>query len=81
VLTHPDHLTDKQRQLRDELPAACPDMIDLAGLVTSFADLLRPNEGNHKRLDGWIATARAADLPNLHTFIRGFDLDHDVGRA
>jgi hypothetical protein len=43
--THPDHLTDKQRSLRDELSAACPEMIDLAALVASFADLLDPRSG------------------------------------
>ena len=60
VLTHPDHLTDNQRERRDELTAACPEMIDICGLVSSFADLLRPRKGNNERLDEWIATARAA---------------------
>lgn len=39
VLIRTDHLSDKQRRLRDELVAACPEMIDLAGLVHSLADL------------------------------------------
>jgi hypothetical protein len=63
LLTHPDHLTDKQRQLRNELSAACPQMIDLAGLVGSFADLLHPREGNDKRLDEWIGTAGPLTYP------------------
>ena len=81
LLTHPDHLTDKQRSLRDELTAACPEMTDLAALVASFADLLDPRSGNDKRLDDWISTVRAADLPNLHAFTRGLDLDLDAVRA
>jgi hypothetical protein len=68
LLTCPDLLSDKRRQLRDELSAACPQMIDLAELISSFAELLHPNEGNDRRLDEWVATARAADLPNLHAF-------------
>jgi transposase len=81
VLTHPDHLTDTQRERRRELTTACPDMIDLTGLVGSFADLLRPREANNARLDAWIAAVRAADLPHLHTFARGLELDLDAVHA
>ncbi|MCC5575896.1 transposase [Microtetraspora sp. AC03309] len=56
-------------------------MIDLAGLVRGFADLLRPREGNADRLDAWIATAKAADLPHPRTFTRGLDQDRDAVRA
>ncbi len=44
VLTHPDHLSDNQRQHRHQLTTACPEMIDLTELVGSFAALLRPSE-------------------------------------
>lgn len=81
LLTRPDHLTDERRRLLDDLTSACPEMIDLAGLVRSFAGLLRPHEGNAGRLDAWIATARAAQLPHLHAFIRGLDQDRDAVRA
>jgi transposase len=81
VLTHPDHLSDSQREHRHELTTACPDMIDLTRLVGSFAALLQPADGNSTRLDAWIAAARAADLPHLHTFARGLELDHDAVHA
>nr|WP_162795779.1 ISL3 family transposase [Nonomuraea lactucae] len=81
LLTRPDDLKDEHRRLLDDLTAACPEMIDLAGLVRGFADLLRPREGNADRLDAWITTARAADLPHLHAFIRGLDQDRDAVRA
>jgi hypothetical protein len=81
VLTHPDHLTENQREHRHELTTACPEMIDLTGLVGSFAALLQPCEGNSARLDAWIAAVRAADLPHLHTFARGLELDHDAVHA
>jgi transposase len=81
VLTHPDHLTDAQRERHHELTTACPEMIDLTTLVGSFAALLRPRDGNDARLDAWITAVRAADLPHLNTFARGLDLDHEAVQA
>ncbi len=81
LLTRPGNLTGKQQRLRDELTAACPEMIDVAGPVRAFADLLRPREGNADRLDTWITAARAADLPHPHAFTRGLDQDRDAVRA
>jgi Transposase len=81
VLTRPDHLSDKQRSLRDDLVAACPELIDLTDLVGSFVGLLKPRAGNDKRLDDWITAARAADLPHLHAFTRGLDQDRNAVNA
>ncbi|GAB4054923.1 ISL3-like element IS466 family transposase [Catellatospora paridis] len=81
MLTRPDNLTDKQRAVRDDLTAACPEMIDLAELIRSFAGLLQPQHGNSERLDEWITTARAASLPCLHSFSRGLDQDRDAVHA
>jgi transposase len=50
-------------------------MTALASLIASFAALLVPGPGNAERLQEWIAAARAADLPHLHSFARGLDLD------
>jgi len=38
--------------------------------------LLHPADGNTNQLAAWITTARSADLPHLHAFTRGLDLDH-----
>jgi len=81
VLTHPDHLTDAQRERHHELTTACPEMIDLTRLVGSFAALLQPREDNGARLDAWIAAVRAADLPHLHAFARGLELDYEAVQA
>jgi transposase len=81
ILTRPDNLTSKQQQLRDDLVASCPQMIDLADLVTGFAALLEPKPGNDIRLDDWIATTAAADLPHLHAFTRGLAQDRDAVNA
>uniref|UniRef100_UPI0013D8895C transposase n=1 Tax=Candidatus Frankia nodulisporulans TaxID=2060052 RepID=UPI0013D8895C len=81
LLTRPDRLTDSQHDRLGDLTTACPEMIDLAGLVRGFAQLLHPADGNAHRLDEWITTARAADLPHLHAFTRGLDLDRAAVNA
>ena len=42
------------------LTAACPEMTSLAGLVRSFAALLRPDPANQAKLSEWAQTARLA---------------------
>lgn len=81
VLTHPDHLTDNQRERHHELTTACPEMIDLTGLIGSFAALLQPHEDNGAGLTAWITAVRAAELPHLHTFARGLELDRGAVQA
>ena len=50
-------------------------MTALASLIRYFAALLAPAPGNDARLRQWITGARAADLPHVHSFTRGLDLD------
>jgi transposase len=75
LLTRPDALSDAQQSLLSQLTGACPEMTSLAGLVRSFAALLKPDPANQARLQDWTRTARACDLPNVHAFTRGLDLD------
>ncbi len=75
LLTQPDALSDSQQALLGKLTAACPEMTSLAGLVHDFAALLVPDPANQARLGNWAEAARAADLPSLHAFTRGLDLD------
>ncbi len=56
-------------------------MTALAGLVGDFAALLAPTAGNELRLTGWIDQARGEDLPHLHAFTRGLELDRDAVNA
>ncbi|GAB2977401.1 ISL3 family transposase [Amycolatopsis acidiphila] len=82
LLTRPDRLKDHQRERLDAAVAACPEMTALAGLVGDFAALLAPTVGNDIRLTGWIDQARAEDLPHLHAFTRGLEIDrHAVNAA
>jgi transposase len=81
LLTRPDTLSDAQQSLLGELTAACPEMTSLAGLVRSFAALLKPDPGNEAKLKDWTETTRASDLPNVHAFTRGLDMDIDAAIA
>jgi Transposase len=81
LLTRPDALSDSQQVLLGKLTAACPEMTSLAGLVCDSAALLHPDPGNEARLSGWARTARAADLPSVHAFVRGLDLDAQAAIA
>jgi transposase len=81
LLTRPDRLTAGQHETLAELTAACPEMTALTSLITSFAALLAPDPGNDARLLQWITDARAADLPHVHSFTRGLDLDIQAATA
>jgi transposase len=56
-------------------------MTTLASLVTSFAALLVPQPGNSGLLRQRTTAARAADLPCLHAFANGLDLDIQAATA
>src|SRR5262249_36759670 len=68
LLTRPDALSDAQQALLGKLTAACPEMTSLAGLVQSFAALLKPDPGNDGKLQEWTRDAPAADLPSVRAF-------------
>ena len=48
---------------------------ELAGLISSFAKLLKPADDNDERLQECATQVRAAGLPHLHSFTRGLDQD------
>ena len=50
-------------------------MTALAELISSFAQMLTPARENDAELQRWITSAREVDLPHLHSFTRGLDLD------
>ena len=81
LLTRPDNRTDAQRETAGHLASACPEMTALDDLIGSFAAMLVPDPANEERLQQWIAAARAADLPHLHSFTRGLELDLKAATA
>jgi transposase len=81
LLTRPTALSKSQQELLGQLTAACPEMTSLATLVGSFAALLRPDPENETRLKDWAEAARGCDLPVIHAFTRGLDLDPQAATA
>jgi transposase len=53
----------------------------LDSLISSFAAILAPDPGNEDKLQRWIAAARGAGLPHLHSFARGLELDIKAATA
>lgn len=81
LLTRPDRLAGGQQETASRVETACPEMTALATLIRDFAALLAPDPGNTTRLQEWITSARAADLPHVHAFTRGLDLDIQAATA
>ncbi|MBC7277079.1 ISL3 family transposase [Nocardioides sp. NBC_00368] len=75
LLTNPANLSDVQQKTVAQLSGACAEMTALTSLITSFAALLTPCDANDTQLDAWITAVREADLPSVHSFSRGLDLD------
>ncbi|WP_406360424.1 ISL3 family transposase [Streptomyces sp. NBC_01544] len=84
LLTDPENLRPKETTLLEKIAAACPEMTALAGLIRGFAALLKPGEGNDVKLTEWVTAAHAVDLPYLHSFTNGLEIDRlavDAGRT
>ncbi|WP_406116009.1 ISL3 family transposase [Kitasatospora purpeofusca] len=75
LLTRPENLRDKDTALLRELTQSCSEMTELARLTGEFAQLLVPGEGNDAKLTDWITSVRSVDLPHLHSFANGLELD------
>jgi transposase len=75
LLTRPQNLRDKDSALLRELTRTCREMTELALLTGEFAKLLTPAEGNEAKLTTWITTADTTNLPHLHSFVNGIELD------
>ncbi|WP_443612858.1 ISL3 family transposase [Actinoallomurus purpureus] len=81
LLTRPDTLRPDQQELLHKTTRACPEISQLAALVRAFAQLLTPADENGDRLEEWIHSAEEANLPHVHSFVRGLRLDQDAVRA
>ncbi|WP_456112200.1 ISL3 family transposase [Streptomyces specialis] len=81
LLTRPEHLWTKDTALLGLLTTACPEMTALTRLTGEFAALLTPAQANDNKLTQWITTARASDLPHLHSFCNGLELDRAAVNA
>jgi transposase len=74
LLTHPDRLACADRQQLEQLLARCPHLAATAAHVATFAQMMTGRHG--ERLDDWITTVEADDLPHLRSFTNGLKRDH-----
>ncbi|MCA1222964.1 transposase, partial [Streptomyces sp. 8L] len=81
LLTRPENLRDKDTALLRELTQTCPEMTELACPTSEFAVLLAAKEGNDAKLTDWITRVRTTDLPHLHSFTNGLELDRAAVNA
>ena len=81
LLTRPGVLSDSQQELLGGLTAACPEMTSLAAPHRLLRRPAQARPRNEARLGNWAETARASDLPSMHAFTRGLDLDIDAAIA
>jgi transposase len=76
MLHHPDDLDDEERLTLKQVLTSCPHLETTAAHVRAFAEMLTGRHGD--RLDSWMTTVEADDLPHLHRFVRGLRRDYDA---
>jgi hypothetical protein len=64
LLTRPDNLKAEQQELLARFTAACPEMTQLATVISDFAPLPAPHADNADALSRRIVQLRGADLPH-----------------
>ena len=79
LLSHPETLTDAQRQQVQQLVTIHPDVAQMATEAQAFAGLLR--EQRVEAFDDWLQRALHASIRELRTFARGIKRDYDAVRA
>ena len=79
LLTHPARLAEREREQLAGILGRCPELKDLAGHVTGFAEILTRRLGGC--LDDWLAAAAASPgQPELRSFARGLRRDYQAVR-
>jgi transposase len=76
ILRRPDSLDDHEQTRLKEVLARCRHLEAASRHVAAFAEMLTGLRGD--RLDGWIATVEADDLPGLHSFTTGLRRDQQA---
>ncbi|GAA3466550.1 ISL3 family transposase [Nonomuraea roseola] len=79
IMAHPDHLDTEDKAKLEQLLDRCPELVDTAGLVRSFATMMTNRNGH--LLDDWITTAEAGASPHLAAFATGLRRDHAAVQA
>jgi transposase len=76
IMRRPDALDLEEQTRLKEILARCPHLDATSGHVAAFAEIMSNLRGN--RLDRWIATVEADDLPGLQSFTTGLRRDHQA---
>jgi transposase len=73
ILCRPEALEVKEQTRLQEVLARCPQLDAASQHAAAFAEIMSGLHGD--RLDGWIATVEANELPELHSFCAGLKRD------
>jgi transposase len=74
LLRRPDTLDEQEQLGLQQVLAACPHLAATAAHVAGFAQMLTGRRG--ERLDAWMATVDAEDLPYLRSLVTGLKQDY-----
>jgi transposase len=74
LLRRPDTLDEQEQLGLKQVLAACPHLEATAAHVAGFAQMLTSRHG--ERLDAWMATVDADELPYLRAFVTGLKQDY-----
>ena len=74
IMRRPESLTEEEQLRFKQVRARSPHLDATASHVAAFAEMLTGLHG--ERLDTWIATVEAAELPHLQSFASGLRRDH-----
>ncbi len=77
ITTHPDRLTDDEKDQLAVILDRSPFLASLDQHVTTFAEMM-VNRTGATQLKSWLAGVEADDLPALHSFAKGIDRDLDA---
>ena len=73
VTQHPDRRDSADQQRLRAILSRCPELDALHAHIREFAAMMGHRLG--ERLPRWLASARATDLPGLHSFVAGIERD------
>jgi transposase len=73
ITSHPDHLTDDEKDRLGQVKARSAQLSAAAGHVTAFAEMMTGRRG--ERPPAWIAAVDLDDLPHLRSSTSGIRRD------
>ncbi|MEV7006652.1 transposase [Streptosporangium sp. NPDC051022] len=74
ITSHPDHLSEEEAAALAQVTTRSTVLERLSTHVTAFTEMFTGRHGD--RLENWLATTEADDLPQLQAFARGIRRDH-----